>query len=228
MASLRGWVTVMGGALLAAPCALAAQAAVSGQITLLEKPGEYFYDLQSAVVYLVPAVKPKAKLKTEVVTVTMHDREFSPPVTITTVGSSVRFENQDPFTHNAFSNSQSGTFDFGLTDRGMTVNRKLKHSGVYPVFCDIHSKMSAYLVVVPTPYYALAGVDGRFMIAGVRAGTYTLHAWHPRGGEMSRTLKVPASGASGVAVELDARGFQKVAHKHKTGEPYATDSTLKF
>ncbi len=220
MATLRRWTAVLTGALTLAPSALVAQVTVSGQLSLLEQPGETSYDLATAVIYLVPAAGTHVKLKTENVTVTMHDRDFGPHVSVTTVGSTVRFENQDPFAHNAFSNSKSGTFDFGLSDRGTTVQRRLKHTGVYPVFCNVHARMSAWVVVVATPYYALAGTDGRFTIARVPPGRYTLHAWHPRGGEMTRSITVTDESLSDVAIELDARGFRATKHKNKLGQAY--------
>jgi plastocyanin len=213
------------GAVILAPHALVAQAAVSGQVTLLEKPGATSTDLDNAVIYLLPAKPPKGKLKTTKVTITMHDREFAPPVTVITVGSTVRFENQDPFDHNAFSNPpKHGNFDFGLADRGSTVQQKLKHSGIYPVFCNIHSKMAAFVVVVPTSYFTLAGSDGRFSIGRVPAGKYTLVAWHQRGGELKKALAVDSTGVATVAVELDARGYRPKGHKNKYGEDYTSES----
>ena len=228
MATLRRTTAALVGAMMFAPTILGAQVSVNGQLSLLEKKGETSYDLWMATIYLVPAPPAKVKVKKESVTITMHDREFGPHVTVTTVGSSVRFENQDPFAHNAFSNSESGTFDFGLSDRGTTVKKRLKHSGVYPVFCNVHARMSAFVVVVSTPYYTLAGVDGAFTIPAVPPGTYSLHAWHPRGGETSQSVTVTDAGLPEVTVELDARGFRATAHKNKLGKAYASDAGTKY
>jgi hypothetical protein len=54
----------------------------------------------------------------------------------------------------------------------------------------------------------------------VPAGEYTLHAWHERAREVSRAVKVPASGAKNLAIELDARGYKFRPHLNKYGQPY--------
>ena len=214
------------GALWLAPAVLIAQttATVNGQVTLLEKPGAASRDLATAVVYLVPAKPSKEPLKPMKATMTMHDREFSPSVVVITPGSTIRFENQDPFDHNAFSNPPHGEFDFGLADRGSTVQKKLKHSGVYPVFCNIHSRMASFVIVVPTTYFTLASSDGRFTLNDVPAGEYTLVAWHQRGGQSKSQVTVDAAGLVDVAIQLDARGFRPKEHKNKHGEDYKSET----
>lgn len=212
-------VLAWGSVLLGAPAILGAQAAVSGQVRLLEKSNAASKDLANSVIYLEPKV-PLKKLPVVHATIAMHGREFSPHVTVVTVGSTVRFENQDPFRHNAFSNSDIGSFDFGLADRGTSSQQALKDAGIYPVFCDIHAKMSAYIVVVATKWSTLAGVDGRFAIDSVPPGVYTLHAWHERGGDVTQAVTVTPAGVADLSIQIDARGFRKVAHKNKSGEDY--------
>jgi len=211
---VAGWLS------LGVPALIAAQGAVSGRLHMLEKSDKPSKDLANAVVYLEPKTAPKKAFAPMHASIGMHGREFTPHVTVVTTGSTVRFENQDPFRHNAFSNSDMGSFDFGLADRGTSSQQVLKEPGVYPVFCDIHAKMAAYVVVVPTRWFTLAGVDGEFAIDSVPAGQYVLHAWHERGGETRQDLTVPAAGLSSLVVQLDARGFRKVAHKNKLGEDY--------
>ena len=213
------WVGAVAGALFAVR-ALGAQGAVSGQVTLLEKNDKPSKDLANAVVYLEPKTPSRKPLPAMHATIAMHGREFSPHVTVVTVGSTVRFENQDPFRHNAFSNSDIGSFDFGLADRGTSSQQALKDPGIYPVFCDIHAKMSAYVLVVRTRWFTLAGVDGRFAIDSVPPGEYVLHAWHERGGDVKQAVTVSPAGLANVAMQIDARGWRKVAHKNKSGEDY--------
>ncbi len=200
--------------------ALPAQGAVSGQVAILEKKGKNTTDLANTVVYLELAPGKPAPSHPSHALITMHAREFVPHITIVTEGSTVQFQNQDPFQHNAFSNTAAGTFDYGLSDRGSTIQQVLKKPGVYPVYCNIHEQMSAVIVVLATPWYTQAGSDGSFTIAGVPAGAYTLHIWHERGGELLRQVTVPAAGLSGENVQLDARGFRLEAHKNKQGLDY--------
>ena len=50
--------------------------------------------------------------------------------------------------------------------------------GVVTVGCNIHDQMSAYLVVVDTPYFALAA-GGRAELGGLPEGKYDLRVWRP-------------------------------------------------
>ncbi|MGH7720690.1 MAG: carboxypeptidase-like regulatory domain-containing protein, partial [Gemmatimonadaceae bacterium] len=73
-----------------------------------------------------------------------------------------------------------------------------------------------------------AGSDGRFVVQGVPAGAYTLHAWHDRGGEHTREIEVPAGGVSDLSVQLDARGYRFVQHRNKFGQEYSPASRDRY
>jgi hypothetical protein len=80
----------------------------------------------------------------------------------------------------------------------------------------------AFAIAVPTAFYAQAGSDGRFEIANVPPGKYTLHAWHDRGGTREMPIEVGSQGAGSLTIELDARGYEVVQHKNKFGQEYTT------
>jgi plastocyanin len=196
-----------------------AQAVVSGQLSIMERPGAKTTDLADAVVWLeargapLPTPTPRSQI-------VMQSREYVPRVRIVAAGSSVAFPNQDPFRHNVFSKSGPSEFDLGLYGRGETKEARVERPGVYPVFCNIHAKMLAFVIAVPSAYVAQPNPDGRYSIAGVAAGTYTLHVWHDRGGKITRELTVGADGEPVVNVQLDARGYRFVQHKNKFGQEY--------
>ena len=50
--------------------------------------------------------------------------------------------------------------------------------------------MSAYVVVSPTPYFALTDKTGTFKIEGVENGSYTLTAWHEGAKVQSKPVTV--------------------------------------
>jgi plastocyanin len=204
----------------AAPCALFAQGAVSGQISILERAGNRTSDLGNAVVYLDPSGGAQPATRETSMEIAMHGKEYIPHVRVITAGSTVKFLNQDPFRHNVFSNASAGPFDLGLAERGVDMQQTFKRAGAYPVFCNIHARMAAFVIAVGTPYFVQAGADGRFSIAGVPAGKYTLHVWHERGGEQTRELDVPRDGVSDISVQLDARGYKPRPHKNKFGQDY--------
>ena len=207
------------GAMLTCMTDLAhAQGAVSGQVSILERPGARTTDLADAVIWLESrGVASAGPGRAEIV---MESRQYVPRVRVVGAGSAVAFPNQDPFRHNVFSKSGPSEFDLGLYARGETKEARVERAGIYPVFCNIHAQMVAFIVAVPTRYVAQPSPDGRFSIADVPAGSYTLHTWHDRAGEQARAIDVSADGQGEVSVQFDARGYKFVQHKNKFGQEY--------
>ena len=152
--------------------------------------------------------------------IAMQLKTFEPHVRVVEVGGLVEFPNLDPFSHNVFSSTSGGAFDLGLYSRGERRGVTFRRPGSYSVYCNIHSKMSAFIVAVPTALHARPQPDGRFTIEGVPAGRYRLHVWHERAPEQVMPLTVGERGTSDVQVTLDGRTFRPVAHLNKFGQPY--------
>ncbi|GLC26772.1 cupredoxin domain-containing protein [Roseisolibacter agri] len=196
--------------------------AVRGQVTLLERAGATPGDVRGAVVWLEERGRPASPRTPREGRIAMRGREFLPHVLTVPVGSAVGFPNQDPFSHNVFSNVDHGPFDLGLYRRGATRSATFARAGVYPIYCNIHSKMVSFVVAVPTAWVVQPGADGAFAIDGVPEGTYVLHAWHERSAtELVQEVAVTANGLSGVRVVLDARAWVAAPHLNKFGRPYA-------
>ena len=216
--ALRRLALVM---LFAVP-AVRAQGSVTGQISLLERPGEQSEDLADVIVWLEPTGVTKVRAAATTATIQLQGRQFSPRVRAVSEGSTVEFPNQDSFSHNVFSKAAAGAFDTGVFARGRTRDQFFKEAGVFPIYCNIHPRMTGYVVVLKSGYFAQAGDDGRFAIAGVAPGTYVMKIWHDRATELlSRPLVVPAAGSQVGRVELDARGYRFVQHKNKFGQEYS-------
>ena len=202
-----------------------ATASVSGQVSILERAGETTEDLGNVVVFLEPALTPSRpqKLAPTNTVMALQSRQFSPRVRVVTEGSKVEFPNQDPFNHNAFS-KVNGFFDTGVYGRGKTKDHVFADAGVYTLYCNVHPRMSAFVITLKTPYFTQAGADGRYQIDGVPPGKYTMHVWHDRANEIVQELVVPAAGVSSKRVEMDARGYKYVQHLNKFGQVYASST----
>ena len=204
---------------------ISAQATVSGVLTLEERSGAERADIRSAVVYLEPReraipVNDVPALRSRMIA--MHGREFIPHVQIVLAGGSVAFPNQDPFSHNVFSNVDLGPFDLGLYRRGQTRSATFARAGVYPIYCNIHSMMVSFVVAVPTPWATQPDESGRFVLRGVPPGRYVVHAWHEHGArEVTREIDVPVSGIEDLPLVIDARTYVDAPHLNKFGRPYA-------
>jgi hypothetical protein len=56
--------------------------------------------------------------------------------------------------------------------------------------------MSGYIVVSPTPYFALTNKEGDFLIKGVPPGHYTLKTWSEEGKPTMQAVDVGAGTAT--------------------------------
>jgi plastocyanin len=128
--------------------------------------------------------------------ITQRDKAFSPHVLAVPVGTSVEFRNEDRIYHNVFSLNKPNDFDGGIRAAGSSYVRTFEKAGPVEILCNIHSTMSAYIVVVDTPLYAKVGPSGTFTIRGVVPGRYEVTAWHEAASSLSRSeIVVPPQGA---------------------------------
>lgn len=110
-------------------------------------------------------------------TLLQKNRTFIPHLQVIPVDSVVQFPNQDPFFHNVFSLFDGKRFDLGLYEAGSTKSVTFSRIGVSYIFCNIHPEMSAVIIALATPYYAIASSNGAFLLRSIVPGDYTLHVW---------------------------------------------------
>jgi plastocyanin len=115
-------------------------------------------------------------------------QQFVPRVLAITVGTIVDIPNNDTVFHNAFSLAPIRPFDVGRYPPGRTRSVKFDRPGIIPVFCDIHSHMSAYILVFSHPFFAVTDDTGRYTIPGVPAGTYSVAIWSELGRAAARSV----------------------------------------
>jgi plastocyanin len=154
-------------------------------------------ELRHVVVFLRDA--PASSTQPRVVEIRQKDENFLPRVVAVPVGSEVQFPNDDPIYHNVFSLSRAKTFNLGRFPRGESKSVRVTKPGVVKVFCEIHSHMTATIMVFNHPWFAMVGEDGRFELANVPPGQRDITAWHERLGDRT----VPVRVESGRATEAD-------------------------
>jgi plastocyanin len=125
---------------------------------------------------------------------------FAPRVLPVVVGGRVDFPNLDPIYHNVFSVSPPKRFDLGKYGQGKSKSLVFDKPGLVNVYCDIHSNMEAFIVVLPNAWFAQPDTDGRFTLPPLPAGTYQVRVWHPDLGD--RTVEVTVSNDETRDVEL--------------------------
>jgi len=197
---------------------------VAGRIVILEKDNKPSPDLSDAVLYLETPAAVTTAAKPVTVEIAITDKTYAPHVVVVPLGSTVRFPNHDPFNHNVFSVSEPNSFDLGLYGRGEAKSYTFTHPGLVRVYCNVHPRMVAYVLVMENRYYAQPGSDGSFAIDNVPTGRYRLHVWHERiPSEVIRDVAA-GNGPPDLQIALNARGYKWEPHRNKYGRNYPTNA----
>ncbi|OFW13540.1 MAG: hypothetical protein A3F70_18290 [Acidobacteria bacterium RIFCSPLOWO2_12_FULL_67_14] len=152
---------------------------------------------RNVVVYLRDAT-PQA-MKPVRASIRQRDETFTPRVVAVTVGSEVEFPNDDPIYHNVFSLSRARSFNLGRYPRGESRRVRFDRPGVVKVFCEIHSHMSATVMVFDHPWFTIPDDAGRFELPALPPGDRQITAWHERLGDTTVRVRVE----SGRTIETD-------------------------
>jgi plastocyanin len=156
---------------------------VSGTAVAKGKP------VADAVVWIDAPLGTRSPPRTDAV-LEQRDLQFFPRVLAVSVGTHVKFPNDDRVLHNVFSYHDGKPFDLGLYPVGEVKDVPFDRPGLSRIYCNIHSQMAAYVMVVDTPFFAVSDADGRFSLADVPPGTYHYHAWRPGGRMLNGTIAV--------------------------------------
>ena len=149
---------------------------------------------------------------------------FHPSLLVIPAGGKVEFPNQDPFFHNVFSLFDGKRFDLGLYESGTTRFVQFDKPGISFIFCNIHAQMSAVVVALNTPYYAISDVRGDIAIPGVVPGRYQIHVFHPSVSSdallaTEREITITPSDTFLGTFSLSESDLE-VTHKNKYGREY--------
>jgi len=148
-----------------------------------------------------------------------RDKAFVPHVVAVTVGSEVDFKNEDDLFHNVFSLSPSANFDTGLHKQGAATPVKFDKPGIVELFCNIHASMLGFLVVVDTPWYAVADGSGAFQIKNVPPGQYDLEAWHEKAATPTKKRVTIGEESTQLAISVGADKRVNQFPPDKYGKP---------
>jgi len=134
------------------------------------------------------------------VTVDQKQMKFVPHVVVVQKGTTVEFLNSDPVGHNVYWPSISGNkklaHNLGTWPKGQSKPFQFNDLGVASLLCNVHPEMSGYVVVAPTPYFAVTDKDGNFVIKDVPPGKYTLKTWSEEGKPVTQAVEVSAATTS--------------------------------
>jgi plastocyanin len=183
------------------------------------------------VVWLSPAQPQATTPPAPLARLIQKDKRFSPHVIAIRVGSEIEFPNRDPFFHDVFSIYRGKPFDLGLYESGSSRKVRFSQTGVSYIFCNIHPEMSAAVVAVPTPYFAVTTTDGSFQIGHLAPGRYKMEFWYELASEaelatLAQNVDIDANSAP-VAVTLHSSDIS-APHFNKYGQEYSPDKPKSY
>ena len=176
--------------------------AATVEVTALGRDGQ---PLPETVVFLESREAAAAARPLPATDIAQVERRFVPRVTVVTPGSAVHFPNRDTVRHHVYSFSPVKPFELKLYAGTPATPVTFDKAGIAVLGCNIHDAMVAWVVVVETPHFAVAGASGALRLDKVPPGTYRLRSWHaglpPGTAAADQALVVPAAGAR-VQVQL--------------------------
>jgi len=194
-------------------------ATVSGHVKFETRRGQR-PAVGETVVSLESLVPAKAR-KIEQGVVTTRSKALLPHILVVPVGSTIRFPNEDPISHNLFSVSPANPFDLGFYRVGAGKSEVFEKPGIVQIYCNVHPNMSAVVHVMATPYYGYVSADGAFNLEGVPAGKYRLRASNELGEATSDVVVTSSGSVTGpTRLTIDTKKFRGSSHMNKHGQPY--------
>ncbi len=119
---------------------------------------------------------------TQTAAMNQQGMKFIPALLVIQKGTTVVLSNNDNVPHNVVWPNIYGKkllgHNLGTFNKGKTLSFKFDNAGNVPLLCDIHSEMTATIVVSPSPYFAETDAAGNYSIKDVPDGAYKATAWH--------------------------------------------------
>ena len=159
-------------------------------------------------------------VKGRTVAIVQREKQFVPDVVVVPRGTKLTFPNYDSVYHNVFSPTPPHPFDLGSKRAGDPVRPvQLDNPGVVEVYCNVHARMHASILVVPNGTFSRVDSDGRFVLENVPTGRRKIVVWSPHSKPLDKVVELSSGGAE---VTLALEPEPEAAHNNKLGQPYGS------
>ena len=181
---------------------------------------------ENILVYLTQAPPSSEDFANVKYIMDQRNLEFIPHILPVLMGATVDFPNNDKVDHNVFSMSRTKKFNLGSYGAGKSKSVVFDKPGIVELRCDVHAEMSAYILVMKNPYFAVTDKQGHFEIPdsnylkqiGFSAtkelppGKYFIKTWHEKLNGQKIPAVIPENGDVTIQLEL-GRGTPGVLYK---------------
>jgi len=211
--SLRGTVTFKGVAPTPTTMAFSSDPACEGMERTEQSVRVKNGRLENALVRVRGEVKGQPAAPVQPAVIDQHQCTYLPRVQGAVAGQPMVIKNSDGTLHNVrgYAGAKS-VFNVAQPPMAKAMERPLPADvEVIRLKCDIHSWMTAWVVVNPNPYFATTNAEGSFDIEDVPVGTYTLEAWHEVLGTKTAQVTVKEGQQATVSFEFSANDLKPAA-----------------
>ena len=157
--------------------------------------------LRNVFVWVRKGIKGTYDAPATAVTLTQKWCQYAPHVLGVQTGQKMELRNDDGVLHNVhtFAKRNDNNLNLGQPPNTADTHSFSEREVVVPFKCDVHGWMSAFVGVVPHPFFGVSGDDGTVALAKLPAGTYTIEAWH----ELYGTKKLEVTVGDGESKTLE-------------------------
>ena len=152
--------------------------------------------LKNVVVYVKKGLPAKTySISTKPLILDANSYRFDPHVLAIQVGQSLLLRNADPDYHDwRISGKTFGPLAFTQPKQGMTTPLSFNKPELgITVGSAVFPWMSAFICVLPHPYFNVTSSAGVFRLDGLPPGTYIIEAWHEQLGTKQHTVTLGAN-----------------------------------
>lgn len=155
------------------------------------------------VVVMIESIDKGKPFPKDIAVVNNYRCAFDPRVIIGFKDNELEIKNSDPILHNTHLYQDGKTlYNIALPDKGESIKRPIKKTGLIYLRCNTHKWMKGYVYVSDHPYITVTGKDGSFVLTDVPPGRYKLRAWHAALGEITKEVEVTAGRFTEVNFEF--------------------------
>jgi len=164
--------------------------------------------LQNVIVYIKSGLGNYTYPQpTEAATLDQVACMYQPHVVCLMVGQKLHILNSDKTTHNihVLPKANREWNESQPTSAAPIEKDFARAEAPFPVKCNIHPWMKAYIAVFDNRYFAVTGKDGTFTLKNVPPGTYTIEAWQEKYGSQDQQVALAAKQSKTVDFTFKAQ-----------------------